>query len=522
MEPVPYSHSKIKIMTRIIMKRLSNLLLLFSVFCITGLFGCTNDNENIMEQATNFTIEVQTEEFTPQAETRVPVEEGYKTVFKGGEQIGITGLKNGAVYNGMDNVPFTYDAATNAWKPTDSSVLPQLYYYPGVNYIAYYPYDASMNGKKSEQEIIDAFTPQADQSTYGGYTASDLMTGTGTVTGSNGAYTITFKLEHRMSLIVVKAEGKRYVTTSGYEYTSLPFDFSLKLNDTDLQTYESDAGTNRYITRPTDVSQKVNINFNITNTTPISYETTYATLTAGKYYDISFNNGGGSSTRDLQVGDYFYSDGSIVPQDVTTPPYSKSCSGLVFYVGKHASDNSNYTNKNGEVMNAHGYVIVAAPNNYKCAWGSQDTEKPNGVGTSKNSNDFMGYDNTQKIKAKALAKNPEATATFGLSTDATNNYPATYYATFGFEKDCPSPQKSSGWFLPSKGQLSSVRSQQSKLTENLIKLGRNTLFDNRYSWTSTETGNTGQHCYGYNLNTGGSNSAGKGAGWYYSIAVLTF
>lgn len=447
----------------------------------------------------------------------------YKTEFTNGDQIGITAVKNGTVYNGMDNVPFTYDAATSTWKPTDSSVLPQLYYYPGVTYIAYYPYDATtMSGKKSEQEIIDAFTPKTDQSTYANYTASDLMTGTGTVSGSNEAYTIAFKLEHRMSLFVVQAEGKRYVTTSGYGYSSLPFDFSLKLNDTDLQTYESDAGTNRYIARA-DVSQKVNISFKITDTTPVSYETTYATLTAGKYYSIDFENGGvAAETRDLQVGDYFYSDGSIVPQDVITPPYSKSCSGLVFYVGKHASDNSNYTNKNGEAMDAHGYVIVAAPNDYKCAWGSQDTEKPNGVGTSKNGNDFMGYDNTRKIKAKALAKNPEAIATSGLSTDATNNYPATYYATFGFEKDCPSPQSSSGWFLPSMGQLSGVRSQQSKLTENLIKLGRNTLFNNRYSWTSTETGSTGQHCYGYNLNTGGSNSAGKGAGWYFSIAVLTF
>lgn len=448
------------------MKRLSNLLLLFSVFCITGLFGCTNDNENIMEQATNFTIEVQTEEFTPQAETRVPVEEGYKTVFKGGEQIGITALKNGAVYNGMDNVPFTYDAATNAWKPTDSSVLPQLYYYSGVNYIAYYPYDASMNGKKSEQEIIDAFTPQADQSTYGGYTASDLMTGTGTVTGSNGAYTITFKLEHRMSLIVVKAEGKRYVTTSGYEYTSLPFDFSLKLNDTDLQTYVGTAGLHKYLVHPTDVLQKVNINFNITSTTPISYETTYATLATGKYYDISFNYGGEILTRDLQVGDYFYTDRIIVPQDATTVPYVKNCIGLIFKVGRFEKDDSNYINGNGETMTEiNGYVVALkdANNGSSISWGRSGEVILN---TNKEGSNpyghFDGFKITQLLKNRGIGNYPAANVCIGYSPKA-------------------SP-KSSGWFFPAGGQLLELRNTRGELKKKAIFTDYNS---NRY-WQTTE------------------------------------
>nr|WP_302831821.1 fimbrillin family protein [uncultured Bacteroides sp.] len=504
------------------MKRLSDLLLIFSILCISGLSGCSHD-EDITEQTANFIIDVKTEEFTPQAATRVPLEEGYKTVFQGGEQIGITGVKNGTVYHGMDNVPFTYDATANTWKPTNSSILPQLYYYPDVTYIAYYPYNTGMNGKKSEQEIIDAFTPQTDQSTYAQYTASDLMTSTGIVSGSNGAYTISFKLEHRMSLIIVKAKGKQCVTTSSYEYSTLPFDFSFKLNDTVLPGYESGIGTHCFIVSPADASQKISVSFQSLPSIPVSYETTYTNLAAGKYYSLNFDNEGGIATiRDLQVGDYFYSDGSIMPQEISDPPSKKDCIGLVFNVGKHASDSGTYTDKSGAGMDVHGYVIVAAPNVYSCAWGSQETDRPDGVGTSKNSSDFMGYDNTQKIKAKALTKNPSATATSGLSTDGTDNYPATYYAIFKFEEDCPTPQGSSGWFLPSMGQVQAVYSLKTKLTEKLIKLNKNTLFNDRYSWTSTETGSTGQHCYGYNLNTGRLNPAGKGAGWYSPIAILAF
>lgn len=479
------------------MKRLSNLLLLFSVFCITGLFGCTNDNENIMEQATNFTIEVQTEEFIPQAETRVPVEEGYKTVFKGGEQIGITALKNGAVYNGMDNVPFTYDAATNAWKPTDSNVLPQLYYYPGVSYIACYPYDTNMNGKKSEQEIIDAFTPQADQSSYERYTASDLMTGTGTVTGSNGAYTITFKLEHRMSLIVVKAEGKRYVATSGYEYTSLPFDFSLKLNDTDLQTYVGTAGLHKYLVRPTDISQKVNISFNII--TPISYETTYATLATGKYYNISFNYGGEILTRDLQVGDYFYTDGIIVPQDVTTVPYVKNCIGLIFKVGRFEKDDSNYINGNGEPMTEiNGYVVALkdANNGASISWGKSgevilDTNKEG----SNPYGHFDGFKITQLLKNRGI-----------------NNYPAANVCIGYSPKASP---KSSGWFFPAGGQLLELRNTREELKKKTIFTNYNS--DNY--WQSTENGSGDSWSIGLvNTNLRQSFKTTK----YYVRSILSF
>lgn len=485
------------------MKKLSYRLLILSVICIAGLSGCTND-ENITEQgAADFTINVQTEEFTPETETRTPVEEGYKTVFKGGEQIGITAVKNGAVYNGMDNVPFTYDAATKTWTPTDTGVLPQLYYYPNVSYIAYYPYNAGMNGKKSEQEMIDAFTPQADQSTYANYTASDLMTGTGVVSGSNGAYNISFNLQHRMSLLVVKTQGKRYVTTGGYKYSSLPYNFKLKQNESLLKVYESGIRTNRIIIPSATTPQKINISFNIDDNTEISYETTYPSLAAGKYYSINLDNGGGNSTRDLQVGDYFYTDGSIVPQDVTTPPYAKSCIGIVYKTGTGSGDNVN--DYAGKLTEIHGYVLSVYYVYRNARYGPNED-----AGTSKSTTDYRGYFNTGKMKAAA--------ETHGGLANNLNGYQAAYNATITCEKSYPSPGNTSGWYLPSIGQLKDAYSNKTKIIENFSKVGVSRSLDSFIRSSSEKNAK-----FAWLLNDGASTSAyGKEAYWYHTYSSLTF
>lgn len=481
---------------------------LYTAFTLLITCACTDNGKYPDAPTGELILKVQTNDFKPSAETRNPVEEGYKTVFKGGEQIGITAVKNGAVYNGMDNVPFTYDATTATWKPTDSSAPPQLYYYPGVTYIAYYPYATSMDGKKTEQEIIGNFTPQTDQSTYENYTASDLMTATGTVSGSNGAYTIAFNLQHRMSLLVVQSEGQRYITTNDYEYSSLPLNFKLKLNESSLLTpYESGIGTNTIIIPPATTTQKINISFNINGNTNVSREIIYNTLAAGTYYSIAFKNGGTKAeTRDLQVGDYFYTDGSIVPQDVTTPPYAKSCIGIVYKIGTGKDDSvSDY---GGKLTEIHGYVlsVYLAINNV--SYGPYED-----AGTSTSTDDYRGYFNTGKMI--------EAAATHGGLADNQNGYQAAYNATITCEKSYPSPENTSGWYLPSIGQLQDAFTMRNKIEENLGKvvgvsrslsiiIRSNSEYepDKRYAWVL-------EHGFA-------TNSYGKDASWYHAYSSLTF
>lgn len=62
-------------------------------------------------------------------------------------------------------------------------------------------------------------------------------------------------------------------------------------------------------------------------------------------------------------------------------------------------------------------------------------------------------------------------------------YPATYYAVVAYENDCPAPAGSSGWFLPSIGQMWKVYQQRSLLTS----VDGSSLRDEY--WSSSEEGN---------------------------------
>lgn len=502
-------------------KIVSNLLMGVVLFS-----ACTEDIEQ-PNGSVALTVIANAENFTPAngADTRTS-EELYLTKFTGGEQIGVTMVKEGKIVDEVDNICFTYEATTNKW--TTDSPLP-ISYYQDVTYLAYYPYDAGMNGKVSEQGIIDAFTPQTDQSTYANYTKSDLMVATGTADPATKTLSLPFR--HAMAMISVSVFAKTFITTEGYKYT--PGDnFAVRnLTETAITVEGSlmkpclfNDGTFRVIVTPDATEKTINIKYRWVTDLMDYTDAAKKTLAAGKYTHYKLKMPESLPyVRDIQPGDYYFNNGNIQPNDTEIAEADKkNCIGLVFYSGRHPSDSGTYTDKNGAPMDVHGYVIIAAPNVYPCAWGSRYTDKPDGVGTSTSMGDYMGYDNTKKIKAKALSKNPSATETSGLSTDAENNYPATYYAIYVYEKDCPSPAGSSGWFLPSYKQIDDVKSLQITLTNNLNKLGRNNLFDNRYTWTSTEAGMIdGEICYGYNLNTGMMNPAGKEA-WYSSIAALAF
>lgn len=505
-----------------IMKR---KLLYFIISGLIPLFcSCSHEIEIIMRESTvPFCVEVHASNFVSEHElvnTRTS-EVGYTTTFTNGDKIGITMVAGGSIVDGMDNVCYTYN--NGSWEPDPS--VSGLFYYPGVTYLAYYPYQPmTMNGKMSIADIKSTFiaSMNLEQDEYSGYTAADLMTcevQSSSLNSENPKLKIDFI--RQMSLVIIHPRGQHYQTSDGYDFYAPPKEVTTFQIGSVTAAYQPGDCTYRAIVPPGTID--VTISYVTTEDVTLQYTGTLTTA-VGKYNELLLTPASPALPYILSVGDYFFTDGGLLPHNTATltEAHKKNCAGLVFYSGKHASDSGTYTDKNGGVMDVHGYVIVAAPKIYSCAWGSQDTDRPDGVGTSKNTSDFMGYDNTQKIKTKALTKNSDATATSGLSTDANNNYPATYYALFVFEKDCPSPKGCSGWFLPSYGQLSAVRSQKDKLTENLNKLGRNTLFTNRYSWTSTETGSTGQHSYGYNLSTGSPNSAGKGAGWYSPIATLAF
>lgn len=435
----------------------NNRILAFMFLLQAFIVSCTQENVIQEENSIPLILQVKTEDFVSSTETRTPIEDGYKTVFKGGEQIGITALKDGAVYNGMDNVPCMYDATSNVWTPSNNSV-PQLYYYPGVTYIAYYPYDSNMNGKKSEQEIIDAFTPQTDQSTYAAYTASDLMTSTGTITGSDGAYTITFNLQHRMALIGVKAT-ENCITSDGYKYSSPALDFTLKLNDVQKQPCPVSVGTHRYLIKPTTVPQKIDMDF--TGSTAVSYTTTYAALAESKYYYTHLHSAT-TVVRDVQVGDYFYDDGSIIPKGSTAALVPEHCLGLIFKVGAYSGDVlEDYA---GSIEKIHGYVI-SLEDVANRPWGDS------GTGDTGANDSYRGYNNTQIL----------------LQFYAGKDY--AVHVADAYNDIRPTPAGVSRWYLPASNQLKAAWDARNSL--DFPKVGGSLFYTTGKKWFHSSTGVNG-------------------------------
>lgn len=199
-----------------------------------------------------------------------------------------------------------------------------------------------------------------------------------------------------------------------------------------------------------------------------------------------------------RIGDIYYSDGTwstTLRQDATPI-------GVVFCVGiasDYGDREAYYKQKDGvtPMDEFHGYVVALRDatdkdgSNDGVWWSAFDSDFE-GTGGSTSTSDFLGYTNTQSIVATAIADKGELSA-------STNNYPAAYYAVKDYEATCPAPEKSSGWFLPSAGQMKYIYdrvyfdedgSGRTCLENTFTTLGEDVakpmyVTDSSY-WTSTE------------------------------------
>ena len=89
--------------------------------------------------------------------------------------------------------------------------------------------------------------------------------------------------------------------------------------------------------------------------------------------------------------------------------------------------------------------------------------------------DWSGYSYTQTIIDAAGGKNK-------LNAEKVAGYPATYYAVVKYETSCPAPRNSSGWFLPSIGQLLEVCYRKADLFGSTESSG----FKAEDYWSSSE------------------------------------
>lgn len=216
----------------------------------------------------------------------------------------------------------------------------------------------------------------------------------------------------------------------------------------------------------------------------------------------------------IQVGDYFYLDCTWRPDYVE----NKSCIGIVFKVGAGDGDAaSNYDNK---LTAIHGYVVALKDaHNASGAWGEMFDDVPDIPNEENFVKTYNGYANTLIVRALNTYSNVNV-----------NNPTANTYWAFRVASDynVSVPENSSGWYLPSIGQLADIYALPNRTDRFEAAKGSDFISNERWGsryWSSTEKDN-GKAWY-HDFFGGGSGSRDKAgpnieASKSYVRAVLTF
>ena len=197
---------------------------------------------------------------------------------------------------------------------------------------------------------------------------------------------------------------------------------------------------------------------------------------------------------DLKLGDYYYSDGTwsdgglrkLYPDgkyeaETITPSSGKRTIGIVIYAGRHATDNSDYTKaltEGGPTLsgNVNGYAMAitdATEQNDRPAW----LIGPGGAGDY--IYDLESYISTNQYSWNGYA-NCQGIHNFVIYGYRNWDYDGSVNGNdYGWQQSLKAPEGTSGWFLPSVGQLAYMRTNVNYLNKRLETVKEN--FPDGYS-----------------------------------------
>lgn len=491
-----------------------------------ALASCTQDeivqNDVPARQALN--ISVNTQDFVSEDGSRATTgtDENRTTAFADGDEMGMYVISSdGTVI--CNNEKFVYD--DNTWKAEN-----ELYYWKNANYIVYYPYDADLTAQNiiTVGDIKTKFAESADfytQNTAEAYEKADLMLAEVQKPADGN---IQFNLAHQFSMVEINVPVRRYKTTEAqgnFEYTapvSLTWNTDLKIGDNVVAPYSTGKGSFRFIVVPsatdTDLSLTLDGRLMYDEGVPVYFGSSTSqsiNLASGscKVYNVTYTEVKNTVvTRDLEVGDYYYSDGSIYPygnqegDNDKSKPVKDGCIGVIFEVGTGVP-NTSWT---------HGSVLALHDSNGEngidawCKWGTA----ANTIATN-----IIADITTPESKTELINKK--------------NGYEMSYSEELGsveaiskakaYTVEVPGDDVTSGWYLPAMGQLLDVVAKLggvtvsntdnmttrgtysaaiAKISEALVKVdGRATDGSGAYRWWSTTEKGT-DHVYTLVVNEG--------------------
>ncbi len=450
---------------------------------------------------------------TDKAATRA-AENGYRTEFTAGDACGLYIVRRGTVV--YDNVKLTATAGTDGsltWKPEAGEPLAG-----GLSdekYFLYYPYQSYMSGQTTASAtdadgffapLVNGCQPATDQSTYTTYTAYDLMTAEGIATKSmDGTLSLSFAMTHRMAMAVIDMPKTVYKFTDNGN-GAIP-DYSgttaIDFTDSGIKPCRMVDGTYRCIVKPAS-STAVSITGSYADGKK-AFVITLSNIAAGSYRTYKVDGATQSEKQaTLQAGDYFCKSSDnkwyIIPQEAGP---DGNVIGIVFHIGQHDSDNADYTNTGIGQEKCHGYV-VALTNvhndesdllSWECGPNNEYNQE---VGTSTNDGDWQGYSNHLKFREFVEQHSGEGWEMKHFPAAlACETYGNQANGIYDCQQQLAAPSNTSGWFLPSCGQLKYLYQNSSVLSvrmdvvknstpANCIYKDKIMWFYKSYYWSSTE------------------------------------
>lgn len=315
----------------------------------------------------------------------------------------------------------------------------------------------------------------------------------------SGVTTITLRLDRHQQgrMTFTGVEPGKELTVTGMKYVNLFWhNNGVLYTEAPITLTGEDDGTATLYALPTaDIVTEAGITLNVVYD-GMAYTKTFAGKEFKKNSNITLAapslEGGWAeavteyTAADLKMGDYLYSDGTtsdgglrkLYPDGTTetapeavAPEAGKTVIGIVFHAGRHATDASDYTSPltaggptlAGEVR-GYAMALTHANNGYSdlANWvKGQNGESGFSVGTSTDEYDWNGYANCRAIHDYVTAHAGEGwemrhfQAAWACETYGNRSLDYDGNPTSDYEWQAPlkAPAGTSGWFLPSCGQL---------------------------------------------------------------------
>lgn len=448
-----------------------------------------NTDENEVQR---LELSVQNEGFN-NVDTRA-INTAYITKFTDGDAIGVFAVKSdGTIVDNINNRKFSY--SEGVWELDGDVIEYKGTEFKRFTFYAYYPYTDSPRFEPAAEDpfatMVSRWTIDANQE-GDNYTKYDLMTSSASAEGERIQGKVSFKMQHRMGLAVIKMPSLTYsfdgTSIADYVIPGITPE-EIKIGGTVGSAYYDDATKTYMVLVKPESKTTISGTYTGAKKKNFSFE---ANLESGKAKQYTIEDASKIS-HTLAVGDYYCADGKLVSGESETVP--ENCIGIVCYVGNpqpHFThpDSNNETNdalyrdypttQHGLVLainDSQGSIAQFSAKGIFSTWFSSDedwSDKFIGCNTGNSTHPgtrfpgLLGYNNTTLL-----------TMCYERGTTGPCDPAYTYITTY--RNEVPTPIAASAWYLPSLAELDIVAEKQSLLNRQIKAVGGTEL-------TSTDKG----------------------------------